>query len=112
MTATITFLGLFRITLHRLLHFLAFGLLAAVITLLSSRISHRLSGLGLVICFGCAIEVLQWLQSRNGLEFRDVRDDAVAALGGAILTEIYRFITNARTRANRECAVRHEANRD
>jgi hypothetical protein len=88
--------GLFQLTVHRLVHFAAFGIFAIILTLSGRLVHHRLLGLIGAICFGIVIELVEFLVSTNNFEFEDVRDDTLAALSGYMLTEAYLFLTSRR----------------
>jgi hypothetical protein len=87
--------GLFRLTFHRIVHFVAFGSLAILLSLIGRRIQHRLVALAAVIGFGLLIEILEFRLSTNKFEVWDVKDDALAACVGYALVEVYMFVASA-----------------
>ncbi len=93
--AKVGFFGMFHLTPHRVMHFSAFGILAAVLTLSGSRIRDRLFGLAMAISFGVLIEVLEFLSTTNKFEYWDVRDDALAAFLGFALAEAFLLAASA-----------------
>jgi hypothetical protein len=86
---SVSIVGLFRLTPHRILHFLAFGVLSLCLSLTVGRSYQRLLILGLVVVLGMLIETVEFLGSANRFEFADVRDDALAAFAGCMLAEAY-----------------------
>ncbi len=64
---------------HRLVHYLSFGITAAVLILAARNRTHRILGVMTVIVLSFAIEYGQSLVGRVGVEWWDVRDDTAAA---------------------------------
>ena len=73
---------------HRVLHLLAFGVLAALSAKTTCRPSSRILAVAGVIAFGGAIEMAEFLKSHNVFEFWDLRDDSLGALLGLMVLEI------------------------
>jgi len=87
MTTTINLFGCLQLTVHRLTHFVAFGLQALTLTLIGRQRWQRLLCLAATIGFGCLIEAFEFMSSTNIFEFSDVRDDSLAALAGFVIGE-------------------------
>ena len=95
------FSELVRLTPHRIVHFSAFGLLSLCSSLAFERTAQRPIGLGAVILFGIAVEILEFLGSTNPFEFSDVRDDIFAACAGYALAGAFFLLRNSEKSAKR-----------
>jgi hypothetical protein len=95
------FSELVRLTPHRIVHFSAFGLLSVCSSLALDRATQRTIGLGAVIVFGIAVEILEFLGSTNPFEFSDVRDGVFAACAGYALAGAFFFLRNSEKSAKR-----------
>ena len=93
-------------TQHRFMHYLGFGVAAALLVAVSRTLPQRLANCFLLIALGCFLEWLQhaFLGSRF-LETWDMRDDAIAVTGGFFLAAVLRFGARARQKAFPEDAA-------
>jgi hypothetical protein len=80
--------GLFHLTLHRVVHFAAFGLLSILLCAAVRNFPQRLRCLAIIAVFAILIEQGESVLSHNVFESWDVRDDVFAALGGLLTVEI------------------------
>jgi hypothetical protein len=71
--------------IHLLFHFIAFGTLTWLISLLARTERARLVGLLLALVLGVVIEWLEHAWYLAPFEISDVRDDALAALVGFLI---------------------------
>jgi hypothetical protein len=69
---------------HRALHWLSFGGLAFLVTLLGRNRRERLLAPAAVAGLGVSIEYLQHVIYANALETWDIRDDLFACLAGLL----------------------------
>jgi len=70
---------------HRIAHWLAFGSLAFLLSLLGRNIPQRLLTTASVAALGVLIELVQHALYHNPVETWDIRDDAYASLAGLLL---------------------------
>ena len=85
-----------KMTPHRLVHFLAFGTLSLCSCIAPNQRYLRVALAGTVIMFGLAVETAEFLLSTNPFESWDLRDDAIASLGGYAAAEALHALLNAR----------------
>ena len=71
--------------LHREIHWLAFGGAAFLLLLLSRNRHQEIRSVIAVCLLGLSLEYLQHLIYRNAMEWRDVRDNALAILVALVL---------------------------
>ena len=80
--------GLFHLTLHRVVHFAAFGLLSVLLSAAVENFPQRLRCLAIIAAFAILIEQGESLLSHNVFETWDVRDDVFAAMAGLLTVEV------------------------
>jgi hypothetical protein len=88
---------------HRVEHWVIFGILALLCTVLCRRVLHRIGALAAVISLGVVIELLQHVVYSIPVETWDIRDDCEGAFVGflaAILLLIVKGRQAARARSN------------
>lgn len=74
--------------LHREIHWLAFSGASFLLILLSRTRRQEVRSVIAVFLLGLSIEYLQHLIYRNAMEWRDVRDDALAIFAGLVLYKL------------------------
>jgi hypothetical protein len=66
--------------LHREIHWLAFAGLASLLLFLCGKVGQEISAATAICFLGLSLEYVQHLVYRKSMEWRDVRDDIMAAL--------------------------------
>jgi hypothetical protein len=77
------------VAMHRGIHFLAFGSAALLLLLLSRTRYREIRAVAALCLLGLSLEFVQHLVYLKPMEWRDVRDDTLAALAAFLL---YRLI--------------------